>query len=177
MDMMEVRRRVMLSMGGKLGIFKKLEVHEFEITGINNPDRIPQTTYFTIPHNLGEVPDFVLVYPKDKLTPWNGTGKDVRVFQFAQYMSIGSSYVSNDADYQKSTCILERLYTNLRGTKYQQFEFVPSLNIFSSITAESVTFLGGTLKLNLGVRNGDYIALIGKIADTYEQGEQVIVNE
>ena len=163
-------------MGGKLGIFKKLEVHEFEITGIDNPDRIPRTTYFVIPHNLGEVPDFVLVYPKDKLTPWKGTGKDVRVFQFAQYMSIGSSLVSN-ADYQKGTCILERLYTNLSGSKCQQFEFVPSLNIFSSITAESVIFLGDSTKSNFGIQNGDYVALIGKIADTYEQGEQVIVNE
>ena len=177
MDMIELRRRVMLSMAsGKLGIFKKLEVHEFEVAGITNPDRIRETTYFVIPHNLNEIPDFILIYPKDRLTPWNGTGSDVRVFQFAQYMQIGSSYIGNNVDYQNNTCILERLYTNLSGSKYQQFEYIPSLNIFSSITAESITFLGDTMKVNFGIRNGDYIALIGKIADAYAQGEQVIVN-
>ena len=166
----------MLSMGGKLGIFKKLEVHEFEVAGITNPDRIPKTTYFVIPHNIGEIPDFILIYPKDRLTPWNGIGSDVRVFQFAQYMQIGSSCIGNNADYQNNTCILERLYTNESGSKYQQFEYIPALEIFSSITAESVTFLGDNMKVNFGVRNGDYIALIGKIADAYAQGEQVIVN-
>ena len=176
MDMMEVRRRVMLSMGGKLGIFKKLEVHEFEVAGITNPDRIQKTTYFVIPHNIGEIPDFILIYPKDRLTPWNGTGSDVRVFQFAQYMQIGSSRIEYNVDYQNNTCILERLYTNLNGCRYQQFEYIPSLKIFSSITADSVTFLGDTTKVNFGVRNGDYIAVIGKIADAYAQGEQIIVN-
>lgn len=162
---------------GKLGIFKKLEVHEFEITGITTPDRIPPTSYFVINHNLGEIPDFIFIYPKDRMTPRNGAGAETRVMQFVQYMSIGSSRVSDGENYKINTCILERLYTNIPGSKYQQIEFSPKLNIFSSITAESVTFLGGTIKLNFGVRNGDYIALIGKIADTYEQGEQVIINE
>lgn len=167
----------MATSGGIVGIFKKIEAHEFTISGISNPDYIISSTYFVINHTLGEVPDFVLIYPKQRLTPPVGTGTNIRVLQFAQYMDIGSSSIANGQNYEMKTCIAERLYTNTSGGQYQQFEYSMSRPIINTLTANTVQLCGnGYSYTNFGLQNGDYIAVIGKIADAYKQGEQVIID-
>ena len=161
--------------GGASGMFKKFEAHTATLSGITNPDFVTTESSVTITHGLGEIPDYVFVYPKQRWTPPNDTsGSNVRAIQCAYYIGIGGRLVNNA--YELGSNILIRLYTNASNQKYEQFETTQKAGSFiSGITANSVTLIGAGLS-NCGIRNGDYWVMIGKIADKYLQGEQVIVN-
>ena len=172
MELMEIRRRLMMVAGGVSGMFKKFEAHIATLSGITNPDYVTTANSVTITHGLGEVPDYVFVYPKQRWTPPNDTGGvDVRVIQYAYYIGIGGRLVNGA--YELGSYMLTRLYTNQSNQKYEQFD--TTKNFITGITANSVTLIGNSF-FNCGIRNGDYWVMIGKIADKYLQGEQVIVN-
>jgi hypothetical protein len=81
MDMMEVRRRVMLSMGVKLP--KDMVVKKIEIT--------VRASSQTIPHNMGVVPDVFFLIP---VNAPDGTGQQ-NPYAYCAYPLTGTSSASD----------------------------------------------------------------------------------
>ena len=158
-----------------IGIFKKLEVHSLTISGITNTSVFPVGLSFTVNHTLGDVPDFVILYPKQRVIP-KDDGTESRIIQFAWQFDIGSKLIKNN--YVEDSGGAIRFYTNSSGAKYEQlaptsssYDRVPLIN---NLTATSIQIGGPTSYQNFGIFNGEYWVLIGKIADAYQQGEQVV---
>lgn len=157
--------------GGSFGIFSKLEVQELTVTGRTSPSTNISGNTYTVNHTLGVVPDFIFIYPKQRMIPAENSND--RIIQFLFYFDIGSH--KDGSSYVASMGRLVRLYTSESNSMYEQYEVNPH-DIINTITASSVT-VGGVNIPNSGIFNGDYWVLIGKIADTYTQGEQVVYSK
>lgn len=153
-----------------IGIFEKMEAKTLTLSGITNPDNA--VISLSIPHGLGVVPDFVLVYPKQRYVPPTSGGPNVREFQYCIYMGIASHLDTNV--YLPGTSVLVRLYTNANNTMYEQTEFNGARRFISNVTSQDIQIGGNGVIANCGIHNGEYWLIIGKIADAYQQGEQVI---
>lgn len=157
-----------------VGIFKKLEVHSLTISGITNTSLLPKDLTFTVNHTLGEVPNFVLLYPKQRMIPVDD-GTQCRIIQFAWHFDIGSKLINNN--YVEDSEGVVRLYTSANGSKYEQLSPPNQYyneDLINNLTATSIRIGGLTQYYNLGFFDGEYWVLIGKIADAYQQGDQVV---
>lgn len=162
-----------MGMAQNMGIFKKLEVHSLTISGTPNPHLRVQNISLTVNHGLKEVPDFVLLYPKQRIIPAS-ENTDMRILQFAYWFGIGSKRITNELPYEQNMNGFIRLYTNTSNSKYEQGGFGRDGDIINSLTADTITIGGTSAPANVGLVNGEYWVLIGKIADKYSQGEQVV---
>lgn len=121
----------------------------------------------TIQHSLGVAPDFCFMYLKDRQYP--PAGQNMRLFQCAFYTSLGMHMDGNA--WGKDTFVLCRLYDNTSASKYYQTDAARSA--FNNITASSLTI--GPFP-NGGLRPGEYVLFLGKIAPEYAQGEATEYN-
>lgn len=142
--------------GGGSAIFDDINVTEFTATWALNSYNTE-----TVTHNLGETPDFMLLYPKNRYYP--AAQSNTRIMQFAIYINIGMKLTSGQ--WADNTMQLMRLYENATGVKYQQYD---TGNFFTNISSSSVT-LGGVA--NGGVFPGDWILVAGTINSSYKQGQ------
>jgi hypothetical protein len=175
---MDLRRGLIMQMIGGAdmgaGIFEKLEVCSLTVSGLTTSSDNLSNKSFTVNHNLGVVPDFVFLYPKQRKIPaLQSGGTTIRVLQYASYFDIGSNYVSNDTKYIPTMDCVVRLYTTSADRYYEQYDNYNGSSIINTLTSQSVT-IGGVNINNTGLFNGDYWVMIGKIASQYEQGGQVI---
>lgn len=158
-----------------MGIFKYLEVHSLTVSGLPGTGGINLNSYpFVVEHELGVIPDFVLLYPKQRIAaPPDSNGLEIRVIQFAIHVNIGgrlqdNAYTANGFD------LFLRQYTNGTNSKYFQWSEQNIENgIINTLTEHSVQ-IGGKSVSNTGLMNGEYWVIVGKIANDYQQGNQII---
>lgn len=158
--------------GGSSGFFKKVEIHSVTITGITQSNQVPASVVQTINHQLGEIPDFILLYPKTRFIPEYISTKTTYTTNSVLYMGVGASANSGvfDNGYSSTAQNYIRGDNGTRGTTASISKWI------NNITSTSIR-LGGILLYNSGIINGDYWCIIGKINDTYVQGEQTIYDE